>query len=65
MIGGMYMGEIVRRVLLKMAEETSLFGPEIPEKLTEPFSILYVHIKLALTYVCMLLEITIQTLNND
>ncbi|KAG0606630.1 hypothetical protein M758_9G156600 [Ceratodon purpureus] len=43
MIGGMYMGEIVRRVLLKMAEETGLFGPEVPEKLTESFSLLTPH----------------------
>jgi len=43
MIGGMYMGEIVRRVLLKMAQVTGLFGPEVPERLTKPFSLLYVH----------------------
>jgi hexokinase len=31
MIGGMYMGEIVCHVLLKMAEEHGLFGIEVPE----------------------------------
>lgn len=39
MIGGMYMGEIVRRVLLKMAQETRLFGSEVPTNLTVPFSL--------------------------
>lgn len=39
MIGGMYMGEIVRRVLLKMAEVTALFGESVPESLMEPFSL--------------------------
>lgn len=37
MIGGMYLGEIVRRVLFKMAGEAALFGDEIPHKLKEPF----------------------------
>ncbi len=62
MIGGMYMGEIVRRVLLKMAEETGLFGPEVPEKLTKPFSLTYVNIHRAVTYVCMLSKVMIQVL---
>jgi hexokinase len=35
----MYLGEIVRRVLLKMAEEASLFGDEVPPKLKIPFII--------------------------
>ncbi|GAB4852516.1 Hexokinase isoenzyme 2 [Ancistrocladus abbreviatus] len=38
-ISGMYLGEIVRRVLLKMAETESLFGRSIPEKLSTPFSL--------------------------
>ncbi|CAI0423486.1 unnamed protein product [Linum tenue] len=33
----MYLGEIVRRVLLKMAEEASLFGETVPSKLQVPF----------------------------
>ncbi|KAG0555139.1 hypothetical protein M758_12G149700 [Ceratodon purpureus] len=37
MIGGMYLGEIVRRVLLRMAREASLFGGPVPAKLREPF----------------------------
>ncbi|KAL2929011.1 Hexokinase-1 [Bienertia sinuspersici] len=37
MISGMYLGEIVRRVLCKMAEEASLFGDTVPSKLTTPF----------------------------
>ncbi|CAI0423485.1 unnamed protein product [Linum tenue] len=36
-ISGMYLGEIVRRVLLKMAEEASLFGETVPSKLQVPF----------------------------
>uniref|UniRef100_A0A0D9WIZ2 hexokinase n=1 Tax=Leersia perrieri TaxID=77586 RepID=A0A0D9WIZ2_9ORYZ len=39
LISGMYLGEIVRRVLLKMAEEASLFGDEVPPKLKIPFII--------------------------
>jgi hexokinase len=35
-IAGMYLGEIVRRVLLKIAE-TGAFGDSIPEKLSTPF----------------------------
>lgn len=34
---GMYLGEILRRVLLRMAEEASFFGDEVPPKLTVPF----------------------------
>ncbi|KAL5778195.1 hypothetical protein ACOSP7_011121 [Xanthoceras sorbifolium] len=36
-ISGMYLGEIVRRVLLKMAEAGGLFGKAVPEKLSMPF----------------------------
>ncbi|KAK1553701.1 hypothetical protein Q3G72_002317 [Acer saccharum] len=36
-ISGMYLGEIVRRVLLKMAEAGGLFGKSVPKKLTMPF----------------------------
>ncbi|KAK4429371.1 Hexokinase-2, chloroplastic [Sesamum alatum] len=38
-ISGMYLGEIVRRVLLKMAEDARLFGDCVPEKLRMPFSL--------------------------
>uniref|UniRef100_J3MJ93 Phosphotransferase n=2 Tax=Oryza brachyantha TaxID=4533 RepID=J3MJ93_ORYBR len=37
MISGMYLGEIVRRVLVKMAEVSDLFGHSFPKKLAEPF----------------------------
>ncbi|XP_024362976.1 hexokinase-2 isoform X4 [Physcomitrium patens] len=40
MIGGMYLGEIVRRVLLRMEKEASLFGGPVPSKLKEPFSLI-------------------------
>ncbi|XP_057469890.1 hexokinase-2, chloroplastic [Actinidia eriantha] len=36
-ISGMYLGEIVRRVLVKMAEAGDLFGESVPEKLSTPF----------------------------
>ncbi|KAF7129912.1 hypothetical protein RHSIM_Rhsim10G0085000 [Rhododendron simsii] len=37
LISGMYLGEVVRRVLLKMAMETALFGETIPSKLAVPY----------------------------
>ncbi|XP_050102919.1 hexokinase-1-like isoform X1 [Malus sylvestris] len=37
-ISGMYLGEIVRRVLCRIAEEASLFGDTIPPKLKVPFN---------------------------
>lgn len=37
MISGMYLGEVVRRVLLKMAEEAEFFGDTLPPKLKVPF----------------------------
>jgi hexokinase len=33
----MYLGEIVRRVLAKMAQESDLFGHSFGDKLAEPF----------------------------
>lgn len=36
-ISGMYLGEIVRRVLVNMAEEEGLFGISVPQKLSMPF----------------------------
>ncbi|PSR87877.1 Hexokinase-like 2 protein [Actinidia chinensis var. chinensis] len=37
LVSGMYLGEIVRRVLLKMAKETAFFGETVPAKLTTPY----------------------------
>ncbi|KAF5738062.1 putative hexokinase [Tripterygium wilfordii] len=37
LVAGMYLGEIVRRVLLKMAQETGIFGENVPSKLATPF----------------------------
>ncbi|KAF8715753.1 hypothetical protein HU200_026699 [Digitaria exilis] len=37
MISGMYLGEIVRRILLKLAHDASLFGDVVPPKLEQPF----------------------------
>ncbi|GKU98740.1 hypothetical protein SLEP1_g11697 [Rubroshorea leprosula] len=36
---GMYLGEIVRRVLLKMAQETALFGDSVPPNLMIPYQL--------------------------
>ncbi|KAK4276509.1 hypothetical protein QN277_014650 [Acacia crassicarpa] len=38
-IAGMYLGEIARRVLLKMAQVDGLFGNSVPQKLSKPFTI--------------------------
>nr|4QS9_A Chain A, Hexokinase-1 [Arabidopsis thaliana] len=38
-ISGMYLGEILRRVLLKMAEDAAFFGDTVPSKLRIPFII--------------------------
>ena len=43
----MYLGEIVRRVLLKMAVEAEFFGDTIPSKLEKPFILRY---KIILVY---------------
>lgn len=45
-ISGMYLGEILRRVLLRMAEEASFFGDDVPPKLKIPFVLGYCMIKL-------------------
>ncbi|GLU14421.1 hypothetical protein SLE2022_309930 [Rubroshorea leprosula] len=37
LISGMYLGEIVRRVLCRMAEEAAFFGDTVPPKLKVPF----------------------------
>ncbi|KAL8472813.1 hypothetical protein ACS0TY_029870 [Phlomoides rotata] len=37
LISGMYLGELVRRILLKMADETALFGDSVPPKLATPY----------------------------
>ncbi|WVZ24456.1 hypothetical protein V8G54_003000 [Vigna mungo] len=40
-ISGMYLGEIVRKVLCKMAEEALLFGENVTPKLKDPFIFRY------------------------
>lgn len=39
LISGMYMGDVVRRVMLKMAQEADLFGKPIPPKLLQPYTL--------------------------
>ncbi|TVU35269.1 hypothetical protein EJB05_17151, partial [Eragrostis curvula] len=43
LISGMYMGEVVRRVLLKMAQEASIFGDNVPQKLEIPYALSTLH----------------------
>lgn len=40
MISGMYLGDIVRRVILRMSLESDIFGPSSP-KLSTPFILRY------------------------
>ncbi len=42
MISGLYLGEIVRCVLVKIATDAALFGGSVPLKLLKPFSLPYV-----------------------
>ncbi|KAH7330829.1 hypothetical protein KP509_20G004100 [Ceratopteris richardii] len=37
LLSGMYLGDVVRRVLLRLADEAGLFGPTVPSKLAVPF----------------------------
>ncbi|CAM0954394.1 unnamed protein product [Alopecurus aequalis] len=46
LISGMYLGEIVRRVLLKMTQEASLFGDDIPPNLMIPFILTTPHMSM-------------------
>lgn len=39
MISGMYLGDCVRRVLVRMAQEAGIFGPHVPHKLLESFTL--------------------------
>ncbi|PHT81620.1 hypothetical protein T459_14635 [Capsicum annuum] len=39
LISGTYLGETVRRVLLKMAQESALFGDTVPAKLAISYSL--------------------------
>ncbi|XP_028754295.1 probable hexokinase-like 2 protein [Neltuma alba] len=38
-VSGKYLGEIARRVLLKIAQETALFGDKVPHNLTIPYQL--------------------------
>ncbi len=38
LIGGRYLGEIVRLVLLEAIDTAGLFGGEVPHRFTEPYS---------------------------
>lgn len=43
MISGMYLGDIVRRVILRMSLESDIFGP-VSSKLSEPFVLRYIYL---------------------
>jgi hexokinase len=44
LISGMYLGEIVRRILLKLAHDAALFGDVVPSKLEQPFVLRYISV---------------------
>jgi hexokinase len=44
MISGMYLGEVVRRILLRLAHDASLFGDVVPPKLEQLFILRYTSI---------------------
>ncbi|XP_022755557.1 hexokinase-2-like [Durio zibethinus] len=46
-ISGMYLGEIVHRVLCRMAEEAAFFGDTVPPKLKVPFVLRYLALEYA------------------
>lgn len=43
MISGMYLGDIVRRVILRMSQESDIFGP-VSSRLSMPFILRYVSV---------------------
>jgi len=49
-VSGMYLGDIVRRVLLKMAEEVDFFGDTVPPKLRIPFVLRYFNLSIFTHY---------------
>lgn len=51
---GMYMGEIVRRILLQMAQEAALFGDNIPPKLEIPYILKYVVLVIVHCFILLL-----------
>ena len=51
MISGMYLGDIVRRVILRMSHEADIFGDALP-KLSMPF-ILRFSLSVSLSYTTM------------
>lgn len=51
MVSGGYLGEIVRRVLLRMSEESALFGDTLPPKLLIPYILGYLLIKFCETLI--------------
>jgi hexokinase len=44
MISGMYLGEVVRTILLRLAHDASLFGDVVPPKLEQLFILRYTSI---------------------
>ena len=56
MISGMYLGDIVRRVILRMSLESDIFGP-ISSKLSMPFILRFVlYPSHALSYIYIYIE---------
>lgn len=49
MIGGMYLGDIVRRVILRMSQESDIFGP-ISSILSTPFVLRFISFCICFIY---------------
>ncbi|KAH9311789.1 hypothetical protein KI387_026824, partial [Taxus chinensis] len=64
LISGMYLGDIVRRLLLKMAVEAALFGDNIPSTLREPYVLITPNISAMHQDVSSDLEVVENTLKN-
>lgn len=43
MLSGRYLGEIVRRILQRLAEDAALFGDIVPPRLCQHYVLGYVH----------------------
>lgn len=59
MTSGMYLGEILRRVLLRVAEEAGIFGDEVPPKLKNPFVLRYFFLTSELPMNDLLMQISL------
>lgn len=64
LVSGMYLGDIVRRLLLKIAVDAALFGDSIPAKLKEPYLLMTPNVSSMHQDVSSDLEVVENTLKN-